>query len=76
MGRMETLADPDWDLVQKLGGPTKVAEVLGCSVQRVQNWKSRGIPATVKLTRPDLFLPQLRKARSQKPTPDLAKARA
>ena len=26
-------------------------------VQRVHNWKSRGIPAEVKLSRPDLFMP-------------------
>jgi hypothetical protein len=40
----------------------KVAERLGWtkdgSVQRVQNWKSRGIPSEVKLKHPDLFLPQ------------------
>lgn len=58
---------PDWALVITLGGPTRVAELLGWtkagSVQRVQNWKSRGIPSLVKLERPDLFLPHLRRAR-------------
>jgi hypothetical protein len=52
----------DWALVTALGGPVKVAERLGWtkdgSVQRVQNWKSRGIPSEVKLKHPDLFLPQ------------------
>ncbi|MGZ9713919.1 hypothetical protein ACXX82_24280 [Glaciimonas sp. GNP009] len=46
----------------KLGGPAKVAELLGLDktrggVQRVQNWTTRGIPPKEKLARPDLFLP-------------------
>lgn len=49
----------DKDLIEKLGGATKIAARLGCSVQRVQNWKDRGIPAQVRLDHPDLFpLPQ------------------
>lgn len=51
--------DRDWQLVLSLGGPAKVAERLGWtkegSVQRVQNWKQRGIPAKVKLANPRLF---------------------
>ena len=47
-------------LIEQLGGPAKVAELLGLrrdgGVQRVHNWRSRGIPAAVKLSRPDLFL--------------------
>lgn len=50
---------PDWSLVLSLGGATKVAERLGWSaaggVQRVQNWKYRGIPAIVRLEHPRLF---------------------
>jgi hypothetical protein len=50
----------DKQLIEDLGGPTKVAELLGYDkhggVQRVQNWLSRGIPPKVKLERPDLFL--------------------
>lgn len=51
----------DKDLIQELGGPSKVAELLeydksSGGVQRVQNWTTRGIPAKVKLARPDLFL--------------------
>ena len=38
----------------------KVAELLGYDkhggVQRVDNWRRRGIPPKVKLERPDLFL--------------------
>lgn len=52
--------DPDWALITALGGPSKVAELLGYpkegGVQRVQNWKGRGIPSRVKLQRPDLFM--------------------
>lgn len=51
----------DAELIARLGGPTKVAEALGFDkakggTQRVQNWLGRGIPAAVKLRRPDLFL--------------------
>jgi len=57
---MENDAHPDWQLILSLGGPLKVAALLGYSkpgsVQRVQNWKRRGIPAEVKVERPDLFL--------------------
>ncbi|MCC2632153.1 MAG: uncharacterized protein K0S48_39 [Ramlibacter sp.] len=67
--RMETPEHPDWALVTALGGPVKVAEILGWtkdgSVQRVQNWKTRGIPPAVKLERPDLFLPALRRGRAR-----------
>jgi hypothetical protein len=49
---------PDAELIAQLGGPAKVAELLGLGkggVQRVHNWTTRGIPAAVKLSRPDLF---------------------
>lgn len=50
----------DSELIDLLGGPTRLAERLGYikagGVQRVQNWKARGIPARVKLDHPDLFL--------------------
>lgn len=51
----------DRDLIEGLGGPTRVAEILGLpkqgGAQRVQNWLHRGIPAAVKVQRPDLFMP-------------------
>ena len=58
---MEQTKHPDAQLIADLGGATKVAELLGYSkadggVQRVHNWTTRGIPADVKLGRPDLFL--------------------
>jgi hypothetical protein len=59
---------PDWELITTLGGPVKVAEKLGWkskgSVQRVQNWKVRGIPAAVKVQRPDLFMPKRKKVKA------------
>lgn len=50
----------DKELIDALGGPAKVVELLGLSgvpgqVQRVHNWKSRGIPALVRLNHPDVF---------------------
>lgn len=47
----------DTEIIKSLGGIAKTAEILGFSVQRVQNWVCRGsIPAAVKLSRPELFL--------------------
>lgn len=51
-------AHPDWLLVLKHGGTSRVAEMLGYKLQRVQNWKLRGVPSKVKLARPDLFQPR------------------
>jgi hypothetical protein len=49
----------DADLIQKLGGPAKVAGLLNLpkagGVQRVHNWTKRGIPARVKLAWPHIF---------------------
>jgi hypothetical protein len=60
----------DKKLIESHGGPAKLAEKLGYDkakggVQRVQNWVDRGIPAKVKLTRPDLFLTELQAEASQ-----------
>ena len=54
----------DKETIEHLGGSAKVARKLGYTVQRVQNWKERGIPAKVKLARPDLF--PIAKATQQK----------
>jgi hypothetical protein len=52
----------DAELIANLGGPTKVAELLGLpkfgGAQRVQNWLYRGIPSAIKVKRPDLFMQQ------------------
>ena len=53
-------ATKDRELIERLGGPTRVAELLGWpkygGAQRVQNWLSRGIPPAVKVKWPDLFM--------------------
>jgi hypothetical protein len=57
----------DRELIESMGGPTKVAERLGFKkrggVQRVQNWLTRGIPAAVKVAFPELFLGAAQTAR-------------
>jgi hypothetical protein len=55
----------DAQLIEDLGGSAKVASLLGYDtksggVQRVDNWKRRGIPPRVKLDHPHVFLAQLR----------------
>jgi len=45
----------DEESIELLGGSAKLARRLGYTVQRVQNWKERGIPAKVKLEHPELF---------------------
>lgn len=58
---------PDWALIIDLGGPAKVARLLGYEsrggIQRVQNWRYRGIPADVKLAFPEIFLRDLTRRR-------------
>lgn len=61
----------DRELIKALGGPAKVAELLGFDkaqggVQRVQNWLERGIPSKVKLDHPHIFL------RAHQPEPKAA----
>ena len=49
----------DAEIIKKLGGPTKVAELLRYEkngVQRVQNWIRRGIPSHVKVQFPQHFM--------------------
>lgn len=49
----------DKKLIESLGGPAKVAELLKFGkggTQRVHNWMARGIPARVKLDHPEVFL--------------------
>ena len=52
---MNTLTDKE--LITLLGGPTVLSKKLGfSSPQRVHNWVYRGIPASIKLAYPKLFL--------------------
>ncbi|RCW73835.1 hypothetical protein [Pseudorhodoferax soli] len=47
----------DIALIKRLGGPSKLAAKLGYSrPQRVHNWLKRGIPPSVKLAHPHIFL--------------------
>lgn len=50
----------DTEKLIELGGPAKVAELLGYAksggVQRVQNWMTRGIPDRVKVEHQAIFL--------------------
>ena len=50
----------DKEIIEALGGATKVAECLGYKkhggVQRVHNWMARGIPSKVKLEHREIFL--------------------
>lgn len=52
---------PDAELIDRLGGPAEVARKLGFDAsggtQRVQNWKTRGIPEVIRLRRTDVFGP-------------------
>lgn len=47
--------------IDELGGPSKVAELLKLksekAVQRVSNWKRRGIPVAVLVKHQDVFGP-------------------
>lgn len=51
----------DAQIIDDLGGPAKVAEILGykneSGTQRVYNWKARGIPAAVRLNNLRIFGP-------------------
>ena len=54
-------------IIDSLGGDAEVARLLGYDpkrggVQRVNNWKRRGIPLHVLLERPDLFPKPTKKA--------------
>lgn len=46
----------DQELIATLGGASFLAKKLQVSKQRVHNWMNRGIPASIKLAYPKLFL--------------------
>lgn len=59
---MSTQFHADSELIDRLGGPAEISRMLGIDpsrggVQRVQNWKYRGIPEIWRLRRPDIFGP-------------------
>lgn len=52
--------ETDRKLIAELGGPSRVASMLGIDdkgTQRVHNWMRRGIPAAVRVEHPHLFMP-------------------
>lgn len=61
----------DAELIEHLGGPTKVAALLSLEkdggVQRVQNWITRGIPPKVKLEFPEIFLKSINRPAEKSP---------
>lgn len=42
-------------LIDSLGGPAELSRKTGFTVQRINNWKVRGIPSSAKIKFPDLF---------------------
>lgn len=73
----------DAELIQHLGGPAKVAEILNLKQPggrfRVQNWKTRGIPSKIKVDHPDIFLrgqPELPRIRASADLSHLAPQKA
>lgn len=58
----QSVPHADARVIDDLGGSAELARRLGYDeggTQRVQNWKSRGIPPRVRLERPDIFgMPQ------------------
>jgi hypothetical protein len=66
-------AHADRELIERLGGTSKLAKLLGYpqagGPQRVNHWKTRGIPAEVKLAHPEIFLTNLLTNRKRKVKP-------
>jgi hypothetical protein len=64
---MTNNSKPFAPVIDALGGSAKVATDLGYTVQRVNNWKRRGIPADVLWDNIKYFArvkPQINQARS------------
>ena len=61
-----TTSTHDAELIRRLGGPSKVAELISIDkkggAQRIQNWMVRGIPAAIKVKYPHIFMPELAQA--------------
>ena len=49
----------DAKLIDKNGGVSAIAEMTGYSIQRVWNWRVRGIPPEEKIKYAHIFLPDL-----------------
>lgn len=59
MSSMAITLHADADLIDQLGGPSALAARLNFTgpfrVQRVQNWKYRGIPEVIRLRHREIF---------------------
>lgn len=53
-GSKDTSAE---QLIERAGGSAALSRLTGYSVQRINNWKQRGIPAAAKVRFPHLFWP-------------------
>ena len=54
----------DAALIDKHGGAAALARKLmlkGRGQERVQNWKTRGIPPRIKLMYPEIFMPAIKR---------------
>lgn len=68
----------DAEIIDHFGGPARLAERLGWmesrAIQRIHNWRRRGIPAAVKLRHADIFLRDMPAAIANPQTPNGAGA--
>jgi hypothetical protein len=66
MTETKTQIEQDAELIEELGGSTAVSDLLNFEKPngpaRVNNWKTRGIPAEVKLAHPLIFVRRPKKA--------------
>lgn len=60
----------DADLIKSLGGPAAAAKLFEVTPQAVSQWASKGIPRArlmyLKVVRPDLFVPQEPRRKSER----------
>jgi hypothetical protein len=71
------MTNEDAALIDRLGGPSKLAKRLRYDpkkggVQRVQNWKIRGIPASVE--RDNQWIAKERRALRREPASEMVEA--
>ncbi|AEI76532.1 hypothetical protein CNE_1c11770 [Cupriavidus necator N-1] len=64
MSSNQTTVHCDWQIIEDLGGATEVAKLLGYDkkrggIQRIHNWRVRGIPSAVKVAHPGLFMKEV-----------------
>ena len=55
----------DAEKIERLGGTACLAKLLKINMSNVTNWKRRGIPYKMIVTRPDVFVDRLKYANEQ-----------